>query len=61
LDDYGESGVASSMTVAAMVSLARNVRVLLQGSKMTSSEKANLVEGGMIAAGVAVIVSMLIG
>lgn len=61
LDDYGEFGVASSMTVAAMISLARNVNVLLRGNKMTSNEKAKLVEGGMVAAGVAGIVSLLIG
>ncbi|MBC8257384.1 MAG: hypothetical protein H8E38_00045 [SAR324 cluster bacterium] len=61
LDDYGEFGVASSMTVAAMISLAINVNVLLRGNKMTSNEKAKLVEGGMVAAGVAGLVSLLIG
>lgn len=61
LDDYGEFGVASSMTVAAMISLARNVNVLLRGNKMTSNEKAKLIEGGMVSAGVAGMVSLLIG
>jgi len=61
LDGYGDFGVASSMTVAAMISLARNVNVLLRGNKMTSAEKARLIEDGMVAAGVAGIVSLLIG
>lgn len=61
LDDYGTFGVASSMTVAAMISLARNVNILLRGGKMTADEKESLVEGGMVSAGVAGMVSLLIG
>ena len=61
LNDYGEFGVLSSMTVAAMVSLARNVKILIRGGKMTTDEKKKLVRGGMVSAGVAGIVSLLIG
>jgi hypothetical protein len=53
-------GVASSMTVAAMVTLARNVRVLLRGKKMTKDQKEGLIEDGLVAAGVAGIVSLFI-
>ncbi len=60
LDNDDEFGVASSMTVAAMVSLARNVNVVLRGNKMTSSEKSKLLKDGMVSTGVAGIVSLLI-
>ena len=59
-DDY-DFGVGSSMTVAAMITLARNVKVILKGSKMTNDEKSKLVQDGMIAAGVAGVISLLIG
>jgi len=61
LDGSGDFGIASSMTVAAMISLARNVKVLLRGSGMTAQEKKKVIEDGMVAAGVAGIVSLLIG
>ena len=61
LDSYGESGIASSMTIAAMISLARNVNVLLRGGSMTTQDKTKVIEDGMVAAGVAGIVSLLIG
>ena len=59
--DESDGGVISSMGVAAMVSLARNAKVLLRGNAMTREEKSKLVEEGMISAGVAGIVSLLIG
>ena len=61
LDSYGEYGFTSSMTVAAMVSLARNVNVLLRGGNMTTKEKKQVIEEGMVAAGVAGVISLLIG
>ena len=57
-DDFG---AGSSMTVAAIITLARNVKVILKGSKMTDDEKSNLVQDGMVAAGVAGFFSLLIG
>ena len=59
--DDVDFGVGSSMTVAAMITLARNVKVILKGSKMTYDEKSKLVQDGMIAAGVAGVISLLIG
>jgi hypothetical protein len=59
--DDVDFGVGSSMTVAAMITLARNVKVILKGSKMTNDEKSKLVQDGMIAAGVAGVISLLIG
>ena len=60
-EDDDDFGVGSSMTVAAMITLARNVKVILKGSKMTNDEKSKLVQDGMIAAGVAGVISLLIG
>ena len=54
-------GVASSMSVAAMITLARNIKVLLKGRNMTSEEQSKLLKDGYIAAGVAGIISLLIG
>ncbi len=61
LDGCGESGVASSMTIAAMISLARNVNVLLRGGSMTTQDKTKVIQDGVVAAGVAGIFSLLIG
>ena len=57
-DDFG---VGSSMTVAAVITLARNIKVILKGSKMTNVQKSKLVQDGIIAAGVAGVISLLIG
>jgi hypothetical protein len=61
LGDEGELEVASSMTTAAMISLAKNVKILLHQDQMTAAEKIKLVEGGAVAAGVAGIISLLTG
>ena len=61
LDDCGEIEILNSMTVAAVVSLARNIKVLLRGGNMTSEQKSKLVKDGMISAGVAGIVSLIVG
>ena len=60
-DEPLDFGVASSMSVAAMITLARNIKVLLKGRNMTSDEKSKLIKDGYIAAGVAGIISLLIG
>ena len=54
-------GVATSMSVAAMITLARNIKVLLKCGNMTSDEKSKLIKDGSIAAGVAGVISLLIG
>ncbi len=54
-------GVATSMSVAAMITLARNIKVLLKGRNLTSEEQTKLLKDGSIAAGVAGIISLLIG
>ena len=60
LDGAVQYGVATSMTVAAMVTLARNINVLLRGKKMTKAQKEKLIKDGVLAAGVAGIVSLFI-
>lgn len=61
LDDYSNSTVASSMSVAAMVTLAKNAKVLLRKGKMTQKEREKMTKDGLVAAGVAGITSLLIG
>jgi len=61
LDNYSDPGVVSSIAVAGMVTLARNVRVLLKGSQMDVLEKKTLIENGMISAGVAGFLSLILG
>ena len=60
-DEPLDFGVASSMSVAAMITLARNINVLLKGRGMNSEEQSKLLKDGSIAAGVAGIISLLIG
>ena len=60
-DEPLDFGVAYSMSVAAMITLARNIKVLLKGRNMTSEEQSKLLKDGSIAAGVAGIMSLLIG
>ena len=61
LDRYTDSTVSSSMTVAAIIALAKNAKILLRGENMTKQEKENMVKDGTIAAGVAGVVSLLLG
>lgn len=61
LEDPLDYGVASSMSVAAMITLATNIRVLLRGNNMTKEQKSKLIKDGMIAAGVAGVISLLLG
>lgn len=61
LDKYGDSAVLSSMTVAAMLSLAKNTKLLLRGQSMDRQDKKKLAEEGALAAGVAGVVSLIIG
>jgi len=49
------------MSVAAMITLARNIKVLLKGRNMTSEEQSKLLKEGSAAAAVAGIISLLIG
>ena len=55
------SEVLSSMTVSAMIILARNLKVILKGGEMTNDEKSKLVQDVKVAAGVAGVISLLIG
>lgn len=61
LDDYSEGGVLSSMAVAGMITLARNIRVLLKGETMSNADKQKLVEDGAISAGVAGLMALVLG
>jgi len=61
LDDFYDSGVASSMGVAGIVTIARNVNVLLKGTQMSREEKQKLVKDGALSAGVAGLLSLILG
>ena len=61
LDNLYASGVASSMGVAGIVAIARNVNVLLKGTQMSKEEKQKLVKDGAISAGVAGLISLILG
>lgn len=61
LDGYSEGGVLSSMAVAGMITLARNVRVLLKGETMSQAERQKLVADGAVSAGVAGLMTLLLG
>jgi hypothetical protein len=48
------------MSIAAMVILARNARVRLKSGSMTKNEKEKLIKDGVILAGVAGFVHLII-
>lgn len=60
LDDFDDPTAMASMSIAAMVTLARNSRVLLRGGSISQQDKEKLVKDGMIAAGVAGFVHLII-
>ena len=64
LDELAASydpSVLSSMSLAGMITLARNVKVLLKGQEMSSEERSTLVVDGTRSAVVAGLVHTLIG
>lgn len=61
LDDYANTEIASSMTIAAMITLAKNSKLLLRGDSMSVTEKEEVIKNGTITAGTAGLVSLLIG
>ena len=61
LDSFSQSNLSSSMTVAALISLARNTKTLLRGESLTQSDKEKIIKDGTIAAGTAALVSLLLG
>jgi len=60
LDDYDDPGALASMSIAAMVTLARNARVLLKSGSISQNEKETLIKDGAISAGVAGFVHLII-
>ncbi len=48
------------MSIAGMVTLARNAKVLLKGESITQKEKEKLIKDGAISAGVAGVVHLII-
>lgn len=60
LDDYDDPSAFTSISIAAMVTLARNSRVLLRGGSISQQEKEKLVKDGAIAASVAGFVHLII-
>lgn len=62
LGDVGESNeVLNSMALAGVVALARHTRVLLKGGNMSEEDKRRVLESGVVSAGAAGVVSLLIG
>ncbi|RLA83789.1 MAG: hypothetical protein DRG78_03340 [Epsilonproteobacteria bacterium] len=61
LDNTTDINVTSSMTVAAMIVLAKNSRILLRGELIPIEQKSEMIKDGSIAAGTAAIVSLIIG
>lgn len=51
--------VSSSMSIAAVVSLAKNINILLKDEKITEEEKSKLLQDGVVAAGIAGITSLV--
>lgn len=60
LDDYSNPSAFASMSVAAMVTLARNSSILLKSGSVSQQEKEKLVKDGAIAASVAGFVHLVI-
>lgn len=60
LDDFDDPGALASMSTAAMITLARNSRVLLRGGSISQGEKEKLVKDGAVAAGIAGFVHLII-
>lgn len=60
LDDFDDPNVIDSMTVAAMITLAKNAGVLLKGEKVSNHEKENMIKDGAIAASVAGLVHLIL-
>jgi len=61
LDEGISNNVSSSMTVSALVCLAKNSKVLLYGDKLSQTEKEEMVKGATIAAGTSALVSLILG
>lgn len=61
LGQENSSGVVSSMSVAAMITLVRNLKVLMRGKRLQRDETINLVEEGAVSAGVAGLTRLLMG
>jgi hypothetical protein len=61
LGDVDDPSALTSMSVAGMVTLARNVRVVLKGRMMSAEERVGLVKEGAQSALVAGIVHTVIG
>lgn len=61
LDEDFSSNIASSMTVSALVCLAKNSKVLLKGESLTQSQKEEMVKSATIAAGTSALISLVLG
>ncbi len=61
LKDGAPPDVVFSMSVAAMITLARNIKVLVRGGHLRQAEKVNLIEEGVISAGAAGLTRLIIG
>ncbi|MGH1454101.1 MAG: hypothetical protein ACRBBV_13115 [Paracoccaceae bacterium] len=60
LDDFDSPSALMSMSTAAMITLARNSRVLLRGGGIPQAEKEKMVKDGAISAGVAGFVHLIL-
>ena len=60
LNEYNDPNAIASMSIAGMITLARNARVLLRKEKLTQQEKEQLVKDGVTSAGVAGLIHLII-
>ncbi len=60
LDDYDDPSALTSISIAAMVTLARNSKVLLKGGSITQKEKEKLIKDGAVSAGMSGFIHLII-
>jgi hypothetical protein len=60
LSGYDDPEALESMSVAALVTLARNTKVFLRGASISQADKEKLVKDGVVSAGVAGILHLII-
>ncbi|MEY8143210.1 hypothetical protein [Falsihalocynthiibacter sp. CO-5D18] len=60
LDEGADAGIAESMGVAAMVTLAANAKSMLKGEALSTEAKQRIIQDGVVAASVAGLVQLIL-
>ncbi|WP_380054102.1 hypothetical protein ACFE33_12865 [Falsihalocynthiibacter sp. SS001] len=60
LDQGADAGIAESMGVAAMVTLAANAKSMLKGESLSTEAKEKIIQDGVVAASVAGLVQLIL-